>query len=87
MKHRGGLRLRYADVRSHRVDAAGADGLLPRLGAVLLDELLPHPAGLSHAWAFTCGTLAVVAADVTAWWEEPGEEPGDPGEGPGDPVE
>ncbi|WP_236242793.1 hypothetical protein [Streptomyces sp. CC228A] len=67
-KHAGALHLRYADVRTFRLEADEPDGHHLRLGALQLDELLPHPAGVSHELAFVCGTLAVHAADLTAAW-------------------
>ncbi|OII66642.1 hypothetical protein [Streptomyces sp. CC77] len=67
-KHPDALHLRYADVRAFRPDADEPDGLLPRLGALQLDELLPHRTGVSHELAFVCGTLTVHAADLTAAW-------------------
>ncbi|WP_435228413.1 hypothetical protein [Streptomyces sp. Tue6028] len=68
-KHSSGLRIRYSDVQSFHVDAEETDGMLPRLGALQLDEALPHPSGVSHEIAFTCGSILVVAADLFAAWE------------------
>ncbi|WP_299538312.1 hypothetical protein [uncultured Streptomyces sp.] len=68
-KHDSGLRLRYTDVRSFRTDAEESDGTMPRLGALQLDEVLPHPAGMSHEISFTCGSIHIVAADLVAVWE------------------
>ncbi|CCH29555.1 hypothetical protein ABZ816_15605 [Actinosynnema sp. NPDC047251] len=67
-KHETGLRLRYLNVRSFHVDVEESGGTLPRLGALQLDEILPHAAGVSHEIAFTCGSVLVVAADLVATW-------------------
>ncbi|MFI2505371.1 hypothetical protein [Streptomyces sp. NPDC018972] len=67
-KHDEGLCLRYSDVREFRVGVDEDDGMLPRLGDLQLDEVLPHPAGLGHEIAFTNGSVRVVAADLTARW-------------------
>ncbi|MEY9211656.1 hypothetical protein NI17_009350 [Thermobifida halotolerans] len=68
-KHESGLCIRYSDVQSFRTDAEESDGTLPRLGALQLDEVLPHPSGTSHEISFTCGSILVVAADLVATWE------------------
>ncbi|MFI8895423.1 hypothetical protein [Streptomyces paradoxus] len=68
-KHLGGLRIQYSDVQRFSVDVAETDGTLPRLGDLQLDEILPHPSGMSHEIAFTCGSIIVVAADLLATWE------------------
>jgi hypothetical protein len=68
-KHVGGLCIHYSDVQSFRVDADESDGMLPRLGSLQLDEILPHPSGMSHEIAFTCGLILVVAAELVATWE------------------
>ncbi|WP_433510205.1 hypothetical protein ACQP2T_40890 [Nonomuraea sp. CA-143628] len=68
-KHKSGLCIRYSDVQSFRVDAAETDGMLPRLGALQLDEVLPQSSGMSHEISFTCGSILVVAADLVATWE------------------
>ncbi|MFF3953296.1 hypothetical protein ACFYY1_08810 [Streptomyces sp. NPDC001890] len=44
----------------------------PRLGDLQLDEVLPHPQGVSHEIAFTEGALLVVGADLVARWDRPG---------------
>jgi hypothetical protein len=68
-KHESGLRIRYADVQSFRVDAEEPDGMFPRLGGLQLDEVLPHASGMSHEISFTCGVILVVAADLMAAWD------------------
>ncbi|NEC87989.1 hypothetical protein [Streptomyces sp. SID12501] len=68
-KHVGGLRIRYSDVRALDVSTKESDGMLARLGSLQLDEVLPHPSGFSHEIAFTCGSVAIVAADLVAAWE------------------
>lgn len=67
-KHASGLSIRYSDVQALDVSVKEADGMLPRLGSLQLDEALPHPSGFSHDIAFTCGSIAVVAADLVAIW-------------------
>lgn len=67
-KHASGLRIKYSHVQSFRVDAAEADGMLPRLGSVQLDEALPHSPGVAHEIAFTCGSITVIAVDLLAMW-------------------
>ena len=68
-KHESGLRIHYSDVRSFRTDVEESDGMLPRLGALQLDEVLPHASGMVHEISFTCGSVLVVAADLVATWE------------------
>lgn len=68
-KHESGLCIRYSDVQSFRVDAEEPDGMFPRLGALQLDEVLPHSSGMSHEISFTCGSILVFAADLVATWE------------------
>ena len=68
-KHLSGLRIQYSDVQSFCVDVEESDGTWPRLGDLQLDEILPHPVGMSHEIAFTCGSIIVVAADLVATWE------------------
>jgi hypothetical protein len=41
----------------------------PRLGDLQLDEVLPHPQGVSHEITFTEGSLLVVGADLVARWD------------------
>jgi hypothetical protein len=67
-KHESGLCIRYSDVQSFRTNVEESDGTLPRLGALQLDEVLPHPSGVSHEISFTCGSILVVAADLVAVW-------------------
>jgi hypothetical protein len=68
-KHNGDLVVRYRGVVEW---AAGAGDRPPggthRLGTVVLDEVLPDPAGCRHEVAFTNGSLVVVAADMDARW-------------------
>ncbi|WP_330242093.1 hypothetical protein [Streptomyces sp. NBC_00525] len=44
---------------------------LPSLGDLQLDEVLPHPHGMSHEIAFTEGVLRVVSGDLVARWDRP----------------
>ncbi|MGX1271164.1 hypothetical protein RKD18_004358 [Streptomyces phaeoluteigriseus] len=64
------------------VDAVGVGGLgvgglgvgglgvcaLDHLGEVVLDEILPHPAGCTHELVCRPGTLVVVCRDLEAEW-------------------
>ncbi|MFF4654442.1 MULTISPECIES: hypothetical protein [unclassified Streptomyces] len=68
-KHESGLRIVYSGVQSLNLSTKEADGMLPRLGDLQLDEALPHPAGFSHEIAFTRGSVVVVAADLKAVWD------------------
>ena len=68
-KHDAGLLLQYAGVTSVEVTAAAAKPLgLPRLGSVILDEVLPHALGCRHEIALTGGSIAIVCTDLTATW-------------------
>lgn len=67
-KHESSLNIRYSDVQALNMSTEEADGMLPRLGSLQLDEALPHPSGFSHEISFTCGAIAVVAADLVATW-------------------
>jgi hypothetical protein len=65
-KHDEGLLLRYAGVSRLSVSRTGHDS--HGLGSVLLDEVLPAPAGVSHEIAMTGGVIALEATDVEAIW-------------------
>lgn len=54
---------------------AGRAGEPPRLGDLQLDEVLPHPRGVSHEISFTEGSLHVVGADLVARWDRGGLAP------------
>jgi hypothetical protein len=72
-KHRERLSISYIGVVSLRVDIdprgseVGAS-VGSALDDLILDEVLPHPAGMSHEIAFQQGLITVVAADLTAVW-------------------
>jgi hypothetical protein len=68
-KHDRDLAIRYVGVSSFVIDPAGEDRGTD-LGAVVLDEILPHPDGCSHEIAFRDGTLTVVSRDLQAAWTE-----------------
>jgi hypothetical protein len=73
LKHAGGLRLDYSDVVGIDMDrerdvASGRGTRVGWLGSVLLDELLPCDAGVTHEIALTGGRLALWSADVIAIW-------------------
>jgi hypothetical protein len=61
----------FAEVADASPFTERADGP-PRLGDLQLDELLPHPQGVSHEITFTEGSLLVVSADLVARWHRPG---------------
>jgi len=70
-KHDQDLLIRYAGVSSFIIDPA--DGVREsELGAVVLDEILPHRDGCSHEVACRGGTLTVVCRDLEAIWTEAG---------------
>ena len=73
-KHTAGLALAYTSVQSIIVDREGADAIGWRdvgwIGTVMLDEVLPVGAGMSHEIKFTSGTIKIVASDVEARWDE-----------------
>ncbi|GGY77559.1 hypothetical protein [Streptomyces omiyaensis] len=68
-KHDEDLLIRYTGVSGFLVDSAdearGTD-----LGAVMLDEILPHGDGCSHEIACWDGTLTLVCRDLRATWTE-----------------
>ena len=71
-KHDEDLVVRYSGVS--RVQADVLDVWAPdvralgELGEVVLDEILPHPAGCTHELACRPGTLIVVCRDLEAEW-------------------
>ncbi|MFD5266681.1 hypothetical protein [Streptomyces sp. NPDC058335] len=71
-KHDEDLVVRYSGVSRFRADALGVcsldDCALDDLGEVILDEILPHPAGCAHELACRPGTLIVVCRDLEAEW-------------------
>ena len=68
-KHNEDLAVRYTGVSSF--DAGTIEGNdWADLGAVILDEILPHQNGCSHEIAFWNGSLSVVCRDLIATWTE-----------------
>ncbi|MER7753716.1 hypothetical protein [Kitasatospora sp. NPDC097643] len=66
-KHEEDLVIRYTGVVELRIESPdGAEW--DDLGAVILDEILPHAHGCSHEVACRPGTLTVVCRDLTAAW-------------------
>ena len=69
-KHESGLSLEYHDIKHWELSV---DDDIPlgtnRLGSVILDEVLPNPAGCSHEITFTGGELKVICADIEARWK------------------
>lgn len=66
------LTLTYDGVRSLRLDTEDEKPVgETRLGDLLLDEVLPHPLGMSHELAFHGGRIVVTAADLQAVWLPP----------------
>ncbi|MFF3842546.1 hypothetical protein [Streptomyces sp. NPDC001930] len=68
-KHDRDLLIRYAGVSSFSVDSADEERATD-LGAVILDEILPHTDGCSHEIACWDGTLTIVCPDLQATWTE-----------------
>ncbi|MFH9858772.1 hypothetical protein [Streptomyces sp. NPDC017202] len=64
-KHDADLVVRYRGVSRFQADVL--DGCaLDEVGAVMLDEILPHPGGRTHELACRPGTLLVVCRDPEA---------------------
>ncbi|MGW0945459.1 hypothetical protein ACWD4O_23335 [Streptomyces sp. NPDC002623] len=68
-KHDRDLVIRYTGVSSFLIDPADEDRGTA-LGAVILDEILPHRDGCSHEVACWDGTLTIVCRDLPAIWTE-----------------
>ncbi|MFJ5877427.1 hypothetical protein ACIQD1_22250 [Streptomyces sp. NPDC093088] len=68
-KHDQDLLIRYTGVSGFVIDPAD-EGRGTGLGAVMLDEILPHKDGCSHEIACWDGTLTVVCRDLQATWTE-----------------
>ncbi|OPG09076.1 hypothetical protein B1R27_07585 [Streptomyces sp. GKU 895] len=68
-KHDEDLLIRYAGVSSYTIDPVG-NGRGADLGALILDEILPHEDGCSHEIACWDGTLTIVCRDLQATWTE-----------------
>lgn len=68
-KHDEDLLIRYTGVSGFSIDPVGEDRGT-ELGAVILDEILPHRDGCSHETACWGGTLTVVCCDLRATWTE-----------------
>ncbi|WP_242906095.1 hypothetical protein [Actinomadura terrae] len=66
-KHEEDLLIRYEGVTRFAVETA-EDEALP--GPVVLDEILPHPNGCTHEFAFTSGSLNITCRDLYASWIE-----------------
>ncbi|MFF9059031.1 hypothetical protein ACF09K_10065 [Streptomyces sp. NPDC014882] len=67
VRYRGVSRFRADVLDAGALDDAGAVGL-DVFGAVVLDEILPHPGGCAHELACRPGTLLVVCRDLEAEW-------------------
>ncbi|MER5311528.1 hypothetical protein ABT034_27480 [Streptomyces sp. NPDC002773] len=68
-KHDRDLVIRYTGVSSFITDPADREQDTD-LGAVLLDEILPHRDGCSHEIACWDGALTIVCRDLQATWTE-----------------
>jgi hypothetical protein len=66
-KHDHDLVIRYAGVSGFATDPAD-EGRGTALGAVILDEILPHGDGCSHEIACRGGTLTILCRDLRATW-------------------
>ncbi|MEU9297622.1 hypothetical protein [Streptomyces sp. NPDC048266] len=68
-KHDQDLLIRYVGVSDFVIDPVDEDRGTD-LGAVILDEILPHRDGCSHEIACWDGTLSLVCRDLEATWTE-----------------
>ncbi|WP_241845499.1 hypothetical protein [Streptomyces sp. CB02261] len=68
-KHDQDLLIRYVGVSDFVIDPVDDDRGTD-LGAVILDEILPHRDGCSHEIACWDGTLSLVHRDLEATWTE-----------------
>ncbi|MGJ7414860.1 hypothetical protein AB9128_03220 [Streptomyces cinereoruber] len=68
-KHDQDLLIRYVGVSGFAIDPVDEDRGTD-LGAVILDEILPHRDGCSHEIACWDGTLTLVCRDLQATWTE-----------------
>ncbi|MEU8649573.1 hypothetical protein [Streptomyces sp. NPDC048737] len=66
-KHDEDLVVRYTGVSLFQADVLDVCAL-DDVGAVMLDEILPHPGGCTHELACRPGTLLVVCRDLEAEW-------------------
>ncbi|MFC6879475.1 MULTISPECIES: hypothetical protein [Actinomadura] len=67
-KHEEDLLIRYEGITNFAVEELADDETLP--GPVILDEILPHPNGCTHEFAFRPGTLNITCRDLHASWLE-----------------
>jgi hypothetical protein len=68
-KHDEDLLVSYQDVREARLNILDSHPLgSSRVGRIILDEIVPAAAGVSHEIAFTGGDAFIRAADLTAEW-------------------
>lgn len=68
-KHDQDLLIRYVGVSGFVIDPVD-EGRGTDLGAVILDEILPHRDGCSHEIACWDGTFTLVCRDLQATWTE-----------------
>ncbi|MFF7852148.1 hypothetical protein ACFZDF_31855 [Streptomyces sp. NPDC007910] len=68
-KHDQDLLIRYVGVSGFVIDPVDEDRGTD-LGAVILDEILPHRNGCSHEIACWDGTLTLACRDLQATWTE-----------------
>lgn len=66
-KHDEDLVVRYRGVSRFQAGVLDVCAL-DEVGAVVLDEILPHPGGCTHELACRPGTLLVVCGDLEAEW-------------------
>ncbi|WP_326836016.1 hypothetical protein VSH64_14025 [Amycolatopsis rhabdoformis] len=66
-KHEEDLSLRYTGVRGLDLGDFGPSRW-SGIGALTLDEILPHEHGFSHQIDFRAGSLTVVSRDLAAKW-------------------
>ena len=63
---------RTQQIRELSIETADRNPIGPtRLGALMLDEILPVERGVSHELAFHGGRVRVLCADLNAVWSPP----------------
>ncbi|GAA1961287.1 hypothetical protein [Catenulispora subtropica] len=69
-KHEEDLTVRYHGIYRFVLDVPGQEPNWGRLGAVILDEILPDTHGCTHEIACLSGSITMACRDLTARWSE-----------------